>query len=452
MLTKIRENILNFIKKITDLNDSCEFKPLLCEIEDKPISPLGRFTFWVVTALILITLLWLIIGKIDIVVNARGVVIPDGEAKIIQSFDNGVITNIKVKEGDFVKKGQLLIDLDSSTSSANLETVSKNLEQSKLEARRLKANGIGTSFNSLEQNNQEVSEDVAIQQKLYKENQNSINNSISARRHEIAQLENQINSSLAQKRDYEFQYKSAEDRERRLKNVIEIIAYNDYQQAVDRKNSLRENIVRINSEILRLRAQQAQIRNEIAQMQADFKIQNLDNFAVTQKRINELEANKEQLEFSNKKQKIVAPCDGYIDELMVHTIGGIVTPAQELIALTPAEKPLMIKAKVINRDIGFIKIGMPVSIKIDTFDFQKYGILHGTISSISQNSIEDKDLGLIYEVYIKPTEDTLLIDNKEQKISTGMTLNAEIEIGKRRIIEFFIYPLIKYLDEGISVR
>lgn len=452
MLTKIRENILNFIKKITDLNDSCEFKPLLCEIEDKPISPFGRFTFWVVTALILITLLWLIIGKIDIVVNARGVVIPDGEAKIIQSFDNGVITNIKVKEGDFVKKGQLLIDLDSSTSSANLETVSKNLEQSKLEARRLKANGIGTSFNNLEQNNQEVSEEVAIQQKLYKENQKSINNSISARRHEIAQLENQINSSLAQKRDYEFQYKSAEDRERRLKNVIEIIAYNDYQQAVDRKNSLRENIVRINSEILRLRAQQAQIRNEIAQMQADFKIQNLDNFAITQKRINELEANKEQLEFSNKKQKIVAPCDGYIDELMVHTIGGIVTPAQELIALTPAEKPLMIKAKVINRDIGFIKIGMPVSIKIDTFDFQKYGILHGTISSISQNSIEDKDLGLIYEVYIKPTEDTLLIDNKEQKISTGMTLNAEIEIGKRRIIEFFIYPLIKYLDEGISVR
>ena len=164
-----------------------------------------------------------------------------------------------------------------------------------------------------------------------------------------------------------------------------------------------------------MRAQQAQIRNEIAQMQADFKIQNLDNFSIMQKRINELEANKEQLEFSNKKQKIVAPCDGYIDELMVHTIGGIVTPAQELIALTPAEKPLMIKAKVINRDIGFIKMGMPVSIKIDTFDFQKYGILHGTISSISQNSIEDKDLGLIYEVYIKPTEDTLLIDNKEQK-------------------------------------
>ena len=95
---------------------------------------------------------------------------------------------------------------------------------------------------------------------------------------------------------------------------------------------------------------------------------------------------------------------------------------------------------------------MPVSLKIDTYDFQKYGILHGTVKSISQNSIEDEKLGPVYEIYVKPDEDTLIIEGKEQKLSTGMTLNAEIEIGERRIIEFFIYPLIKYLDEGISVR
>jgi len=129
-----------------------------------------------------------------------------------------------------------------------------------------------------------------------------------------------------------------------------------------------------------------------------------------------------------------------------------VTPAQELIALTPAETPLIIKAKVLNHDIGFIKTGMPVSIKIDTYDFQKYGILHGTVKSISQNSIEDEKLGPVYEIYVLPQENTFIIDGKEQKISTGMTLNAEVEIGERRIIEFFIYPLIKYLDEGISVR
>jgi len=106
----------------------------------------------------------------------------------------------------------------------------------------------------------------------------------------------------------------------------------------------------------------------------------------------------------------------------------------------------------LNRDIGFIKIGMPVSIKIDTYDFQKYGILRGTVKSISKNSIVDEQLGPVYEIYVALKDDTLVIDGKEQKISTGMTLNSEIEIGERRIIEFFIYPLIKYLDEGISVR
>ena len=138
--------------------------------------------------------------------------------------------------------------------------------------------------------------------------------------------------------------------------------------------------------------------------------------------------------------------------MYIHTIGGVVTPAQELIALTPADTPVVIKATVLNRDIGFIRKGMPVSLKIDTYDFQKYGILHGTVKSISQNSIEDEKLGPVYEIYVKPTEYTLTIEGKAQKLSTGMTLNAEIEIGERRIIEFFIYPLIKYLDEGISVR
>jgi len=203
---------------------------------------------------------------------------------------------------------------------------------------------------------------------------------------------------------------------------------------------------------MRLKTQQAQIKSQIVKIKADFNTKNLDLLANTQKQIKDLEANKEEIEFSNINQKITAPTDGYIDKLLIHTIGGIVTPAQELIALTPIEKPLLIKAQVLNRDIGFIKTGMPVSIKIDTFDFQKYGILKGKVKSISQNSINDEQLGLVYEVYIQPEQDTLIVDGKEQKISTGMTLNAEIEINERRIIEFFIYPLIKYLDEGISVR
>lgn len=446
MFIKIKNKLLNSIKKI---NDSYEFKPLLSEIEEAPVSPLGRFTFWTLVALIVVTALWLFIGQVDIVVNARGIIVPDGDAKIIQPLDTGVVRQILIKEGDFVKKGQLLIAIDTSTTDAQLQTVNKNLEQSKLEAQRLKASGNGEQFNS---SNNETIEEFEVQKKIYEENLLVLKSSISAKEQEIIQLNRQIDSIIAQKRDYEFQLKNAQEREKRLANVIDIIAYNQYEEAREKLNSLKESVNRSEAEIGRLQSQKRQIQDEIAHVKADFRSQNLTTFSEVQKRINELQANKEQIEFSNINQKITAPCDGYIDKLLIHTIGGIVTPAQELIALTPIETPMLIKAQVLNKDIGFIRVGMPVSIKVDTYDFQKYGILDGTVKSISQNSIEDEKLGPIYEIYIIPKKDTFIIDGNEKKISAGMTLNAEIEIGKRRIIEFFIYPLIKYMDEGISVR
>lgn len=440
MLNKLKE-------KIKNINDSYEFKPLLSEIEEAPASPLGHFTFWTITSLIIVTILWLTLGKIDVVITARGVVIPDGEAKIIQAFETGVVDEILVKEGEFVKKGQLLININSKTTDAKLKSVTKNIEQSKLEAKRLMAIGTGKKFNSL--NNDE---EAKIQQKLYNENINLLNSEIRAKNQEMGQIQNQINSALAQKRDYEFQFSTAQDKLKKLDEVVDIIAYNEYREQKEKVNSLSESIHRANSEIMRLKTQQAQIKSQITQIRAEFRTRNLDMLANTQKQIKDLEATKEEIEFSNINQKILAPTDGYIDKLLIHTLGAVVTPAQELIALTPIEKPLLIKAQVLNKDIGFVKVGMPVSIKIDTYDFQKYGILKGKVKSISQNSINDEQLGLVYEIYITLDNDTLLIEGKEQKISTGMTLNSEIEISKRRIIEFFIYPLIKYLDEGISVR
>lgn len=451
MLTKIRKVIS---EKIKEINDSYEFKPLLSEIEESPLSPLGHFTFLTIIALITVSILWLTLAKIDIVISARGVVIPDGEIKIIQSFEGGVVDKILIKEGDFVKKGQILIEINSKTTDAKLKSINKNLAQSRLEAKRLSAIGMNSTFDNrnIDKENENLNEEIKTQQKLYSENLNLLNSEIKAKQEEIKQIQNQINSTMAQKRDYEFQLKIAKDKLQRLKDVIDIIAYNSYQEQEEKLNSITESINRINSEILRLKTQQMQIKSQISQIKADFKTKNLDLLANTQKQIKELEANKEQIEFSNINQKITAPVDGYIDKLLVHTQGAIITPAQELIALTPFEKPLLIKAKVLNKDIGFVKIGMPVSIKIDAFDFQKYGILQGRVKTISQNSINDEQLGLVYEIYITLEDDTLIVEGKKQKISTGMTLSAEIEINKRRIIEFFIYPIIKYLDEGMSVR
>jgi len=137
---------------------------------------------------------------------------------------------------------------------------------------------------------------------------------------------------------------------------------------------------------------------------------------------------------------------------MVHTIGGVVTPAEKLILIVPKDAPLIIKATVLNKDIGFIKEGMTAELKIDTFDFQKYGLIDAVVSHVSDDAIEDEKLGPVYEVYLKPKKNYLMVKGKKEYLSSGMSVTAELKVGQRRVINFFLYPLIKYLDEGMSVR
>ena len=171
-----------------------------------------------------------------------------------------------------------------------------------------------------------------------------------------------------------------------------------------------------------------------------------------QKTQRELESQINAISFQNRQQQIKAPLNGYIGKLLINTEGGVVTPAEKLLTIIPEDAPLIIKATVLNQDIGFITKEMNASIKVDTFTFQKYGLINATVEHIAHDAIEDEKLGPVYEVKLIPKELTLNIDGKQRSLETGMSVTAEIKVGKRRIIEFFIYPIIRYLDEGMSVR
>ena len=346
---KILDKIKNFI--LYKENDAHEFEPLLAEIEQSPINPIGPTIFWLIITFIVIASAWMYFGKVDVVVTARGMVIPDGEQKLVQSLDKGVVSSILVKEGDYVEKDQVLTIINPAEHEPGLE------------------------LNNIAE--------------------------------EQAKTVEQIASTKAR-------LSFARDRKNRLETVRDILPKASYDEATEQVTVLS---------------------HELRALESTFE---------------ELENRKEQLE--KQIQTIKAPIDGYVNKIAIHTIGGVVTPAQELMTIVPKDTKLVIKAKVMNQDIGFIDEGMDVSIKIDTFNFQKYGILKGVVTLVGVNSIEDERLGPVYEVYIRPEDTTLMVEGKEQSIKSSMSSTNEINIGKRRIIEFFIYPLIKYLDESIKVR
>ena len=244
MFDKIQNEINKVISKIINTDDSHEFKPILSEIEDAPLSPIGRFTFWLVVSIITITILWVTIAKVDIVISAKGVVIADGESKIIQPLDTGVISKILVKEGDFVKKGQTLMEIDPATTEPQVESIQKNLEDTLLEIERLNATASGKNFNV-----DKTSSSADVQQNLYSASIATLNNQIAVKNSEYEQTLDELKSAKEEKKIKQEILNNLSDKEHRMSNVVDVIAFDEYQKVVNDVKTLKAEIIKLNYKI-----------------------------------------------------------------------------------------------------------------------------------------------------------------------------------------------------------
>ena len=437
---------------IFTIKDKHEFKPLLVELEQSPTSPLARWLLYTLLLFMTFASLWLYFGKVDIVVSSHGKAIPSGEIKIVQSMENSVIKDILVKEGEEVKKNQILMRLDTSINKTNLNTQYNNYKLVELEIQRLTALIENKNFNydinekdlEINQINTQVliynmtKEAYNNKKTMVKEQKKQIFNTIKANEQDIKRLKLLLESSLKQKEE--------------LFLVLDIIAKKDYEVVKNNVIEYQEQIKIKSFEIKQNKAKVLELNEQLKLIKKEYKNKLLEELAQKQTKKIELKTIINEFEFKKNKQFIKSPVDGYIGKLLVHTLGGIVSPAEKLISIISKDAPLIFKVLVQNKDIGFIKEDMNVSVKIDTFNFQKYGLIDAKVLHIADDAIEDEKLGLVYEVFIKPNKYQLEYKNKVYKITIGMSVTAEVKIGKRRVINFFIYPLIRYLDEGMSVR
>lgn len=429
------------------MQDRHEFKPLLAQIEDSPLNPLGRTILYLVFAFIALALLWLFLAKVDIVVSSRGKVIPSGEIKILKPLESGVVSKIYIKDGDLVKKGDILMQIDPSVTDTTLKTKQENLEAVTSDIAILNALINDNNLSSAQISNLSSSQaDFYYNQKEFiisktisnSEKIRAANSKIDSQTQEIARL----NALL----------KNEQQKELRLKSVLDLIAKKDYIQ-------VKADVLNLKSQLDIAKHNLSQSKNELATITQDgineikhIKSNLAQSLLEKQKEQRELSSQINAIIFSNRAQKIVSPVDGYVGKLLMHTEGGVVNTNDTLISIVPTNAPLVIKSQVLNKDIGFLKVGQEAAIKVDTFDFQKYGLLKGDITHISNDAINDDKLGLVYEILITPKELSLNVDGEVKNLEIGMSVASEIKVGKRRVIELFIYPIIKYLDEGLSVR
>ncbi len=157
-------------------------------------------------------------------------------------------------------------------------------------------------------------------------------------------------------------------------------------------------------------------------------------------------------ESRGKLMTLTAPVDGTVQQLAVHTVGGVVTEAQQLMMVVPTDNPIEIEAFVENKDIGFVNPGQDAVVKIETFPFTKYGTIDARVVSVSSDAVNDEKRGLIFPARVVPTRTTLQVENKTVNLTPGMAVTVEVKTAQRRVIEYFLSPLLQYKDESLRER
>ena len=170
------------------------------------------------------------------------------------------------------------------------------------------------------------------------------------------------------------------------------------------------------------------------------------NAAVTQELV--------KVEKKKSLQRLRAPIDGVVQQLAVNTIGGVVTAAQTLMVIVPAEGDLEIDAKVLNKDIGFVRVGQRAAVKFETYQFTRHGFIEGTMQWVGNDAMSDPQLGLVFPVRILLSDTRLpnVVNGRRGVVAPGMSVTADIAIGSRRVLEYFLAPILRYKQESLRER
>jgi membrane fusion protein, hemolysin D len=458
-------------------DEELAFLPAALEIMERPPSPIGRMIVATVIALFCAVLLWSWWGTIDIVASATGKIMPSGRTKVVQPFETGVVRSIRVQDGQSVKAGDVLIELDPTVNAAERDRLRSDLLAEQLNVARLRA-ALGGSDDPMADFAPPADADpglVRTQRQLLLSQVAEHRAKLAALGRQQAQKEAEHSTTSATIHKLETLIPVIEPRVEIRKTLMDkqLGSKLTYFEALQLLVEQQEELSVQKSHLQEAEAAVATIRETRSQAVAEYRRTLSDELAKSEQKANGLAHDLIKAEQRTKLQQLTAPVDGVVQQLAIHTVGGVVTPAQSLLVVVPSDSRLEIEAMVSNRDIGFVHAGQEAEIKIDTFNFTRYGLLHGRVLSISQDAIirdrqpdrgndrgpgspndssEPKGQELNYSASISLDRTKMQVDDRLVDLSPGMAVTVEIKTGSRMILSYLLSPLLRYRQETLRER
>ncbi|MEC4890324.1 MAG: HlyD family type I secretion periplasmic adaptor subunit [Nitrospira sp.] len=429
-----------------------EFLPAVLEIQQAPPSPIGRAVLWTILAAVTAGVMWATFGWIDIVATAQGKIIPSGYSKVIQPYEAGVIAAIHVQDGQAVSKGEVLIDLDPTQNRADHDRASNEYRAAKVDAARLRALIAGVAdFEAPPESDPSY---VLLQQQLLRDQLAEFQARVAAALHLIDQRKAARDQTKENLRRLEATVPMEAERAESYRKLLEheAVTKMDYMQAEEQRIDKTQELAGQKSRLLQDLAALAEAEKNYRVLVSEFQQTKQVELSTLETKAASLVQDVTKAGQKTDLQRLVSPIDGVVQQLAVHTVGGIVTPAQELLTVVPQDHPVEVVAQVENKDVGFVKEGQPVEIKIETFPFTLYGTIPGRVLSVSDDAAPIEKVGLVYPTRVSMDRGTIQVEGRQVNLTPGMALTVEIKTGQRRIIEYLLSPLLKSVKESMRER
>jgi len=457
-----------------------EFLPAALEIMETPASPAGRAIAATIILFVAIAIAWATLGRVDIIATASGKIVPTSRTKVIQPLEPGIVTAIHVRDGDHVVARQVLVELDRTVTTAERNRISHDLLSARLDVARLAALragfDAGTDPVGFAPPADAPGADVARTRDAMLTQAAGQDAKLAAIDRQIAQKNAEADEIAATIAKLEASLPLVEQEAEIRRKAMQIEYGNriaDLQAQTRLVEQKHELIVQRRRTVEVVAAREA-LERQREQAIAEYAHGILTDLSDAEQKTAQLIEDLVKADEKMEERLLRAPVDGTVQQLALHTIGGVVTPAQQLMMIVPVGSYLEAEAMVSNRDIGFVSPGQPAEIKIDTFNFTRYGLLHGEVTSLSRDAIvrdkppdksapsksggaladssEPQGQELLYAARVSLDRTQMQVEDKLVDLAAGMAVTVEIKTGSRRVIEYLLSPLLRYKQESLRER
>lgn len=412
----------------------------------------SRIAVWFVAIATLCLLVWAAVADLDEVARGEGKVIPSGQIKVLQSLDGGIVSDILVKEGQQVTQGQLLLTIDPTRFVSSLRENRAQYMAVLARAARLEALATGKAFVPPKEVQQEAPEIVEQEKAAYEARKAELDATLDVARQQLSQRRQELKEVTA-RRDQATQAYTLSDRELEMTRpllktgAVSEVELLRLEREVSRLKGERDAA---NAQIPRLQAAIAEAQGKMNEIMLNMRNQVHAELSETNAKVSALSEGSVGLADRVKQAELRSPVNGIVKQIFTNTVGGVVQPGKEVIAIVPQDDALLVEVRVLPKDIGFLHPNQEALVKLTAYDFAVYGGLPARLEHISADSILDEKGNPFYLVRLRTDKNH--IGEKKMPIIPGMVVEADIRTGKKSLLTYLIKPVLRAKASALTER